>query len=79
MLFGLLAAFMGYAATQPDLHRLALLAGLVSVVSFLVLAWLSHASAASALSAELTTVVRVDAAALVLLVVALALHLRTPN
>lgn len=79
VLFGLLAAFMGYAATQPDLHRLALLAGLVSVVSFLVLAWLSHASAASALSAELTTVVRVDAAALVLLVVALALHLRTPN
>lgn len=82
VLFGLLAVFTGYAATRPDLHRLALLAGLVSVASFLALAWLPGATATSftsALSTELAAVVRVDAVALVLLLVALAWHLRTPN
>ena len=72
-LFGLLAAFMGYAALRPELHRLGLVAGLVSVVSFLLLSWLQRGSA---LSAPLVTVVRVDGVALALLVVGLALHLR---
>lgn len=39
ILFGLLGAFFGYAAFKPALQRLALVAGLVSVVSFLLLAW----------------------------------------
>ena len=73
VLFGLLAAFMGYAALRPELHRLGLVAGLVSVVSFLLLSWLQRGSA---LSAPLVTVVRVDGVALALLVVGLALHLR---
>lgn len=75
VLFGLLAAFLGYAALRPELHRLALVAGLVSVVSFLWLSWLQRGSA---LSAPLMTVVRVDAVALALLVVAVAVHLRRP-
>jgi len=76
VLFGLLAAFMGYASLRPELHRLALVAGLVSVVSFLLLAWLQQGSA---LSAPLAMVVRVDAVALVLLIAALAVHLRRPH
>ncbi|MBD9392421.1 phosphopantetheine adenylyltransferase [Acidovorax sp. ACV01] len=73
VLFGLLAAFMGYAATRAELHRLALVAGQVSVVSFLLLSWLQRGSG---LSAPLVMVVRVDGVALALLVVALAVHLR---
>ena len=73
VLFGLLAAFMGYAAMRPGLHRLALVAGLVSVVSFLLLAWLQRGSG---LGAPLAVVVRVDAVALALLVAGVAVHLR---
>jgi hypothetical protein len=70
VLFGLLAAFLAYAAFKPELHRLALVAGLVSVASFLVLAAL-----VSSYSQSLATVVRVDWAALVLLSLGLAAHL----
>ncbi|GDY38408.1 phosphopantetheine adenylyltransferase [Acidovorax sp. NB1] len=76
VLFGLLAAFLGYAALRPELHRLALVAGLVSVVSFLLLSWVQPNST---LSASLVTVVWVDLVALALLVVALALHLCPPR
>jgi len=76
VLFGLLAAFLGYAALRPELHRLALVAGLVSVVSFLLLSWVQPNST---LSASLVTVVWVDLVALALLVVALALHLFPPR
>ncbi len=70
VLFGLLAAFLAYAAFRPDLHRLALLAGLVSVVSFLLLSQM-----VGGYNAALATVVRVDVAALVLLVAGGAVHL----
>lgn len=73
VLFGLLAGFMGYAALRPGLHRLALVAGLASVASFLLLAWLQRGSG---LHPAVMTVVWVDAAALALLAVALAAHLR---
>jgi hypothetical protein len=69
VLFGLLAAFLAYAAVRPELHRLALVAGLVSVVSFLLLA-----QSASALNAAVANVVRADWVALVLLVVGAAVH-----
>jgi hypothetical protein len=71
VLFGLLAAFLAYAALRPDLHRLGLIAGLISVASFLVLA-----PPAAALNAAITTVVRVDGLALVLLVLGAAVHLK---
>ena len=70
VLFGLLAAFLAYAAFKPELHRLALVAGLVSVASFLVLAGL-----VSSYSQPLATVVRVDWVAFVLLSLGLATHL----
>lgn len=40
VLFGLLGSFLIYAAVRPALHSLALCSGLVSVVSFLGVAWL---------------------------------------
>ncbi len=39
LLFGLLGAFMAYAAWRPALQPLALFGGLVSVLGFLLLAW----------------------------------------
>ena len=71
ILFGLLAAFLVYAAFRPELHRIALGAGFVSVISFLVLA---HPSAS--LNAALTTVVRADWVVLVLLVVGAMAHFK---
>ena len=71
ILFGLLAAFLAYAAVRPELHRIALGAGFVSVISFLVLAHLS-----ASLNTALTTVVRADWVALVLLVVGAMAHFK---
>jgi hypothetical protein len=71
LLFGLLAAFLGYAAFKPELHRLALVAGVASVSSFLVLAAL-----VGPYNQAIATVVRVDWVALALLVVAAVVHLQ---
>jgi hypothetical protein len=71
VLFGLLAAFLAYAAFKPELHRLALTGGLLSVGSYLVLTMLVGSP-----NAALQTVFRVDIAALVLLLAAGAAHLR---
>jgi hypothetical protein len=72
VLFGLLAAFLACAAFRPALRPLALMAGLVSVVSFLALAF-SVGDYNQALSA----VVRADMVALAALVVGLAVHVIT--
>ena len=71
VLFGLLAAFLAYAAFHPRLHGLALVAGAVSVVSFLVLAGM-----VGGYNPALGTVVKVDIMAAVLLAVGFAFHLR---
>lgn len=39
ILFGLLGLFLVYAAFQPTLQLMAIIAGLVSVVSFIAIAW----------------------------------------
>lgn len=39
ILFGLLGLFLIYAGFKPSLRTLAVVAGLVSVVSFIVIAW----------------------------------------
>ncbi|MFZ8985014.1 MAG: hypothetical protein ACO213_12125, partial [Steroidobacteraceae bacterium] len=39
VLFGMLGTFLIYAAFRPNLHLVALIAGFVSVLSFLLLAW----------------------------------------
>lgn len=70
VLFGL-AACLAYSAFHRPLHGLALVAAGVSVVSFLVLA-----AMAGTYNAALSTVVKADVVALVLLVVGTAVHLR---
>jgi hypothetical protein len=74
VLFGLLAAFLVYSAFHRQLHTLALVAGVVSVVAFLVLAAL-----VGNYNAAVSTVVKADILALVLLVIAAGAHLRTPS
>ena len=71
VLFGLLAAFLAYSAFHRPLHGLALVAAGVSVVSFLVLA-----AMAGTYNAALSTVVKADVVALVLLAAGTAVHLR---
>jgi hypothetical protein len=71
VLFGLLAAFLAFAAFRPALHGLALVAAGVSVGTFLLLGLL-----VGPLNRELTTVFRVDLVALALLAVAVLVHLR---
>ncbi len=39
VLFGLLGAFLIYAAFKPALQSLALIAGFISVISFIAIAW----------------------------------------
>lgn len=71
VLFGLLAALMGYSAFRPELHRVGLLAGLASTVSFLVLSY-----PVGTLSPGLITVVRADWFATILLILASAIHFK---
>jgi len=63
VLFGLLGVFLVYAAFRPEVQVLAFAGGLVSVVSFLSLAWMS-----GGYNANIARVVAVDVAALVCLV-----------
>jgi|JI10StandDraft_1071094.scaffolds.fasta_scaffold81916_2 hypothetical protein len=74
VLFGLLAAFLAYAAVRPELHRIALVAGFASVVSFLLLAQFT-----SSLNTALVTVVRADWFALPLLVVGTIAQVGVPT
>lgn len=73
VLFGLLAALLGWAACRPALHGLGLVAGGVSVGAFLVLAALG-----GPINAALSTVVKLDIAALILLLAAGLVHLLRP-
>ena len=74
VLFGLIAAFLAYAAFHPVPHRLALVAALVSVIAFLLLAW-----QIGGYNAALSKVVLVDLVALAGLIIALAVHVFGPK
>jgi nitrate reductase gamma subunit len=65
ILFGVLGAFLIFAAFRPALQPAALIAGLVSVVSFIWLAWPRDAH-----NANIATVFNVDLFALACLVLA---------
>jgi hypothetical protein len=69
VLFGLLGAFLLLAAFRPAFQVAALVAGFVSVVSFLYFAW-----SAGAYNAQLGRVVIADVVALVCLVIGAAAH-----
>jgi hypothetical protein len=73
VLFGLVAAFIAYAAFRPELHRLALILAFVSVISFLALAW-----SIGGYNAAMSRVVWADLIALVALVAATGVHLWRP-
>ena len=69
VLFGLLGAFLVYAAFSPSLRTVAFAAGFASVVSFLVLA-----RAVGGYNAKIGRVVTADLVALACLVVGSAAH-----
>jgi hypothetical protein len=69
VLLGLLAGFLAYAAFHPQLYSLALVAAGVSVVSFLALAF-----SVGSYNEALSTVVKVDWVALILLVIGTVVH-----
>ena len=69
VLFGVLGGFLIYAAFHASLQRLALIAGAVSVGSFL---WL--ASTTGSYNEQLSRVFSVDIAAIVILVTAAVAH-----
>jgi hypothetical protein len=69
VLFGLLGAFFVYAAFRPALWDLGLIAGIVSIVAFIGLA-----RTVGGATPQLSRVVRVDVAGLVLLVIAAVLR-----
>lgn len=74
VLFGLLAAFLAYATFDPSLHRLALIAALVSVVAFLILAWQIGST-----NAAISKLVLADLVALAALIIAAVVHAFRPN
>jgi hypothetical protein len=69
VLFGLLGAFLIYAAFKPALHPLAFLAGFLSVVSFIALAW-----SVGGFNEAVRRVVVADIAAVVALCIAVCIH-----
>ena len=71
VLFGLLGAFMVYAAFAPFQQRVALFAGFASVLSFLYLAW-----SVGGYNEAIARVVAADVVALGCLVVASVAYLR---
>lgn len=70
VLFGLLAGFLAYAAFHRELHGLALVAGAISVVAFLALAF-----SVGNYNPALSVVVKADILAAVVLAIAGVVHL----
>lgn len=70
VLFGMVGAFLAMAAFRPGLQAAALLVGLLSVVSFLLLAW-----SVGGYNAHLARVVLADVVALVCLLLGAAVYL----
>lgn len=71
LLFGLLGVLLIAAAFRPELRAVALLAGLVSTVSFLVIAW-----GVGGYNAQVARVVVADVLAVVLLLLAVGIEWR---
>lgn len=74
VLFGLLGAFLLFAAFRPSLQVAAFVAGFVSVVSFLYLTW-----SVGAYNAQLARVLNVDVVALACLIVGAAAYAFVPR
>lgn len=74
ILFGLLGLFLLYAAFRPSLRSLAIVAGLVSVASFIVIAW-----SVGGYNESVGKVVIADIIAIVALIAAGAVHIVSQN
>ena len=74
VLFGLLGAFLVFAAFRPSLQPLAFIAAFVSVLSFLLLAWSS-----GDYNPQVGRVVTADLVALVALVIGAAAYVMNTN
>jgi len=74
VLFGLLGAFLVFAAFRPSLQPLAFIAAFVSVLSFLLLAWSS-----GDYNPQVGRVVTADLVALVALVIGAAAYVTDTN
>ena len=72
VLFGLLGVFIAYAAFQPHLRTLALVAGAVSIATFLALAF-----SVGGYNSAISTVVKADLVAAAALALGAAGHLRS--
>ena len=70
ILFGLLGLFLIYAAFQPSLRAMAIVAGLVSTVSFIAIAWSS-----GGYNAAIGKVVIADIVAVAALIIAGVIHI----
>lgn len=70
VLFGLLGAFLIYAAFKPALQSLALIAGFISVISFIAIAW-----SAGDYNDSVRKVVWADIVAIVALTIASVIHI----
>lgn len=70
VLFGLLGAFLSIAAFRPELQLLALIAGFVSVASFMLIAW-----SVGGYNSQIARVFLVDVIALICLAVGAAAYL----
>ncbi len=69
VLFGLLGSFIIYSAFRPTLQPLAFVAGLISIVSFIALAW-----SIGGYNVQIRNVVIGDLVAIVCLVAAIAVY-----
>lgn len=74
VLFGLLGLFMVYAGFKPALQPLALVAGLLSVVSFIAIAW-----STGSYNEAIRRVVIADIAAVIALCVATGIYVARRN
>jgi len=70
VLFGLLGAFLIYAAFKPALQSLALIAGFISVISFIAIAW-----SAGDYNDSVRKVIWADIVAIVALTIASVIHI----
>ena len=74
ILFGLLGSFFVYAAFKPALQPLAFIAGFISVISFMVLAW-----SIGDYNASIRQVFLVDIVAVISLIIASVMYIIKHN
>lgn len=74
VLFGLFGLFLFYAAFQPSLQRMAIIAGFISVASFILIAW-----SVGGYNESVQKVVIADVVAIVALAAAGVIHIINCN